>query len=205
MQTTLFDSEPERDATKSQWFTPPWLARRLARWVSRRERFILEPSCGSGNLIAALLALDPSRSFVAIDVDARFVEHARTRFVGASVETRAGDFLRCPLHELPRFDAVVMNPPFEENAHMHFVARALQLAPVVYGVFPASFEYGKERDEQLWAPLGAVTHRARMPFRVDYGGDQSASFDSLALRITRRQERRRPDEQRPVYEEIWRP
>jgi hypothetical protein len=87
---------------------------------------------------------------------------------------------------------------------MRFVRRALDLTPVVLGVFPASFEFGDQRDRELWATRAVATHRARLPERVDYGGDQSPSFDSVALRITPRIGVRAVDEQRPVLEEVWR-
>lgn len=202
MQQDLF-GEPARDAAQSQWLTPPWLARRLVKWVATGAR-VLEPSCGTGNLIAALLDSDPRFAVIGLEIDHAMAVHASSRFACEDgVHILQGDFLE-PL-VLPTLDVALMNPPFEANAHMRFVRRALEIVPAVVGIFPASFEYGQERDRELWATRGAVTHRARLPERVDYGGGGCTSFDSVALRIVRREQPRQPGEQRAVYEEVWRP
>lgn len=205
-QADLF-GEPERDPKASQWFTPPWLAARLARWVAPHAR-VLEPACGSGNLLEALLrnGHDPMLLW-GVELDERLYVHARKR-LGNGVGLTLGDFESeevrriCVMHAP---EVALMNPPFEANAHMRFVQRALELAPEVVGIFPSSFEFGDERDRLLWATRGVVVRRARLPLRVDYGGDQSPSFDTVALKIRRRDALRRPDEQLQVFEEVWRP
>jgi len=202
VQQDMF-GEPPRAAVASQWFTPMWLARKLAYWVPNIAR-VLEPSCGSGNLIAALVDMSSSRTVVGIDFDGGMAEFARARFAQRSqVNIVHENFLT--VLTMPACDVAVMNPPFEGNLHMRFVLHALEIAPVVVGIFPASFEFGIERDRELWATRAVVTNRARLPERVDYGGDQSPSFDSVALRITRRSKPREPGERLAVYEEVWRP
>lgn len=201
MQADLF-GEPARDPALSQWFTPMWLARRLASWLPSVAK-ILEPACGTGNLIAPLWEGGYGGNLLTgIELSAEHACYATNRFKG-QVQIIRGDFLAMELPQ--RFDLVLMNPPFEGNAHMRFVARALEYAPVVIGIFPASFEFGAERDRELWATKAVVSNRARLPERVDYGGDQSPSFDSVALRITRRSKPREPGERLAVYEEVWRP
>ena len=202
MQASLF-GEPELKPALSQWFTPPWLARKLATWVPRGAR-ILEPSCGRGNLIGGLLAGGHALECItALDVDNDWARHV----LGAwpALRVVAGDFLADELFNADEFDVVEMNPPFEDEGHLRFVLRAFELAPVVVGVFPVSFEFGRERDRLLWASAGVVTRRARLPARVDYGGDQSPSFDTVALRIERRDRHRMPNEVRQVLEEVWLP
>lgn len=194
---------PRLDAEQSQWMTPPWLARRLASWVPRGAR-VLEPSCGTGNLLQALLSNGhDAKLLLGVERDDRLADHAYERFMGL-VSVWKGDFLALDFGKR-RFDYVLMNPPFEGNAHMHFVLRALELAPVVVGVFPVAFRFGGERDRVLWAQAGAVTHVALMPERVDYGGDQSGKFDSVALRIMRREHPRIAETRAQVFEEVWRP
>lgn len=201
-EVDLFGS-PKLDAEQSQWMTPPWLARRLARWVLRGQR-VIEPSCGTGNLLEALILEGHDyRMLLGVERDERLAEHARSRF-GGDVNVVRGDFLSLDFGRR-RFDVAVMNPPFEGNAHMRFVLRALELAPVVVGVFPVSFRFGGERDRELWAQHAAVTHVAMMPERVNYGGDQSPSFDSIALRIMRREHPRVNETRSQVFEEVWRP
>ena len=202
-QANLF-GEPQLDASKSQWFTPAWLARRLAGWVPRWAR-VLEPSCGGGALITGLLRAGHQPSLIlANDLDPAWAQHCEERFPGLLV--LRGDFVVSGSElKAADLDVVLMNPPFEANAHMHFVLRALELAPVVIGVFPVSFEFGKERDRLLWSTRGVVTQRARLPERVDYGGDQSPSFDSVVLQIERREAPRAPGDVHLVREEVWCP
>jgi predicted RNA methylase len=198
MQAHLF-GEPELKPSLSQWFTPPFLAQRLAGWVPRGSR-VLEPSCGGGALLEALLcAGHPAMDLAGIDLDPAWAAHCRERCPGVSIEV--GDFLSMPFHDLP--SVVVMNPPFEDNGHLRFVVRALELAPVVVGIFPVSFEFSAQRDRELWIPRGVVTRRARLPERVDYGGTQSPSFDSVALRIERRFAPRARHDRQLVVEEVW--
>jgi predicted RNA methylase len=199
-QQNLF-GEPSLLPELSQWMTPAWLCRRIAGWVHRGWR-VLEPSCGSGNLIDALLRAGHAPELInAVEIDPRWADHARARFGGA-VDIHTGDFLK--VLYATGVDVVLMNCPFEDNLHTAFVLHALKLAPVVIGVFPTAFEYSMERDRDLWATKAVTVARAKLPDRVDYGGDDSPSFDSVVLKIVRRNEARRPHEVTYVAEETWR-
>lgn len=206
-QSNLF-GEPAQLASASQWFTPPWLAARVAQWVPRSAR-VIEPACGSGNLVEALLRNGhlPER-ILAIERDPHWANFARTRFNGI-VTVLNGDFLAdAHVREAcERFQqtACLMNPPFEDNAHMRFILASLDLAPLVVGIFPGSIEFSGERDRRLWSQRATVSRRALLVERVDYGGDQSPSFDSVALMLERRTSERRAAEVRHVREETWRP
>lgn len=203
MQASLF-GEPALNAALSQWHTPPWLARRLATWVPRGAR-VLEPSCGGGAIIGALLRAGHAPTNIAgNELDVRWHDHCQQLYPAVSMY--CADFLgERGLFSDGDFDVIAGNFPFEGNAHMHFTLRALALAPVVIAVFPISFEFGKERDRALWSTVGRVTRRARLPERVDYGGDQSPSFDSAVLQIKRRTRSRAPGEVLSVREEIFTP
>jgi predicted RNA methylase len=198
MQANLF-GEPERKPSLSQWFTPPWLARRLATWVPRGVS-VLEPSCGDGALVEGFLrAGHAPADITGIELDLEQAARCEERF---PIMVMRGDFFAIPW-EADSFGCVLTNPPFEGNGHLRFVLRALELAPVVVGIFPVSFEFGVQRDRELWMPRGVVTRRARLPERVDYGGTQSPSFDSVALRIERRFAPRARHDRQLVVEEVW--
>lgn len=192
--------EPPQRAELSQWHTPQWLAQRLADWVPRNAR-VLEPACGSGNLIHALLrAGHPPELITAVEVDPAWAEYTRNRFAGR-VAVICGDFHALEL--APKFDVAVQNTPFENNAHLRFVLRSFELAPAVVGIFPITFESTQERDRLLWSSRGTVTRRAWLPKRVIYGNASGGSLETVALRISRRMQPRRVGERREVTEETW--
>lgn len=197
--TNLF-GEPAADLEQSQLFTPAWIARRMAGMVPR-DALVLEPCCGTGNLVQGLLDVghDPAR-ILAIERDPRMARFARDRF-GGRVEVIQADFFGLEL--VPKFDAVLGNFPFEDNLHLRFTVSALRLARVVTGIYPVTFEYTKERDRELWATSGLVTHRALLPERVEYA-NAGGCFESVVLRVVRRMRMRHPDDRRTVYEETWR-
>ncbi|MBA2684323.1 MAG: hypothetical protein H0X39_00310 [Actinobacteria bacterium] len=191
----------EHDPAQSQWSTPMWLARKMAAWCWRGAR-VLEPCAGEGNLIAALLELGhlPS-SIIAIERDPRFALHLQERFPRVSVT--CGDFLELPC--APRIDCVLMNSPFEKNAQMHFALKALETARECVLLAPTNIEFSLTRDEEMWRTKAQVARRARLPVRPRFGGPHTASFDSVVLKLKRRDGPRRDDEIAQVSEEVWRP
>lgn len=198
--TDLF-GEPTRDPEQSQLFTPMWLARRMVTWI-RRDARVLEPACGTGNLLAALVEAGHRPELLAgIERDARMVDFARERLPG--VDVRCSDFFDLGLADAPA-DVVLMNPPYEENAHLRFVLRALRIAPVVIALVPADFEFTQARDAELWAARGVVRRRAILPERVRFAGEGGQN-EHVALLIARRMQARRYGEERLVCEETWRP
>jgi predicted RNA methylase len=203
LQPDLF-GEPPRLPELSQLFTPLWLARRIAqRWV-RREWHVLEPCVGRGNLVQGLLDAghSPMRIF-GVELDSRWVTFARKRF-DERVPVIEADFRQWLPHRT--FDCVTMNPPWEDNLHMEFVLRALELAPFVNIVVPATFDYSSRRDEELWKVRGVVNRRAILPERVKFSdGKSDFDMDCNVLQIGRRGNRRRVGEVRMVHEETWRP
>lgn len=206
--------EPALNAELSQLFTPMWLARKAVGWLPAGAA-VIEPSFGSGNLIAA--ATEAGHRCVGCELDPAWVEYARNRFAdrkiysdrfGGALPLLTGNFLTMgsALRELVathQITAGITNPPYENNLHMAFVLELLKVVPVVVGVFPVAFRFSQERDSQLWARYGRVTHCALLPERVDFGGDTSGKFDAVVLRIERRQMFRPVGEQNAVIEEVW--
>lgn len=215
-QISLFREPPSYKRSHGQFFTPAWLAQKAAEWLPEGAA-VLEPSCGSGNLIQA--AVERGHYCVGLEIDPEWAEFCRQRFAdctlykdrfGGKLPILTADFLTDyslveSLVETHQITAALTNPQFEDNVHMKFVLRLLELVPVVVGIFPAGFEFSKDRDDRLWSQKGVVTMRARMPERVRYGGDQTPSFDSVCLRIERRTAPRAPGERMHVVEEVWRP
>lgn len=200
-QVSLFGEPPLRPEL-SQWHTPMAVARRLAHWIPKGVR-VLEPACGSGNLIAALLELGHDPALITgVELDPSWAQHARDRFQGR-VRIICGDFLALSTDTFGKVDVVLTNPPFEDGAHSAFVAHALKVAFTTVGIFPVTIEFGGQRDRDLWSKVARVIRRARLPERVKYGGAFSASFETVALKIIRRNAPRLPGELATVLEEVW--
>lgn len=114
------------DPGLSQWYTPPVLAVRLVRWglgfsPMGRDDVALEPSVGRGAIVEALLAEGIER-VVGVDLDARNVTpwggHAR-------VTVHHADFMEWVPEGGERFAHAFMNPPYERDADVQHIRRAL--------------------------------------------------------------------------------
>jgi protein-L-isoaspartate O-methyltransferase len=111
--------------------TPPDLA---ARMVDLAQvpigAHVLEPSAGTGNLIAALpgrLPFDGGAQtwckVTAVEINLELANALATRCKGTVV--KPGDFLDKTLFELGRFERILMNPPFADGADIKHIRHAL--------------------------------------------------------------------------------
>lgn len=101
--------------------TPPALARRMveAAGIAPRHR-VLEPSAGTGRLLAAL---PPGCAVVAVEIAPALAAQTTPR-------ARCADFLSLTPDALGRFDRIVMNPPFRNAQDVRHILHARQfLAP----------------------------------------------------------------------------
>jgi predicted RNA methylase len=118
-----------------QFYTPPELARRMAKLADVYSHVVLEPSAGRGALVDAcreegarkvfVCELDPANCQHLLDKGCHFLQH--------------GDFLSCPqASEGHGFTRIVMNPPWTRNQDVkhvqHAFLRQLERGPVVSSV-----------------------------------------------------------------------
>ncbi|MBC7435820.1 MAG: DUF3560 domain-containing protein [Bdellovibrionales bacterium] len=92
---------------------------------------VLEPSAGTGQILAALPGVVPfgEKRQTALDVVAVEYSHALAEGLkqsGLAGSVVCGDFLQCR-DELGKFDAVLMNPPFENAADIKHITHALTM------------------------------------------------------------------------------
>jgi SAM-dependent methyltransferase len=204
VQSDLFGYHP-RDASKGQLFTPPWLARRSASLIPYGSR-ALEPGCGSGNMVEALL--ERGCFVVAVDVDPRWVDYCRKRFTGNDrVVVVEADFLaqKSQMRDMVAryfLSECLTNPDYTDNTHLDYADFLLELFASFTGIFPITFEHSQERDK-FWANVGRVTHRAKMPERVKFG-ETGGQIDVECIRVVRRESPRTDDEWNTVLEAAWR-
>ena len=174
-----------RDFSKSQWYTPAQLARRIAEWalaglapVPPSMLRVLEPSAGQGALARPLREL--GAHVLCVEIDAS--NAALLMAAGFSVSHR--DFLQ-PL-TVPPVDLAVMNPPFEGGQTERHVMQALRHAPRVVCHCPLTTLAGKGRRDGLWSEVHLrrlVIHSAR----PNYGGS-GGKTDMCTIDVVRRHE-----------------
>jgi predicted RNA methylase len=107
--------------TAEQFFTPLVVAERVwERAALLPEHTVLEPSAGGGALLNAPLRL--GCRITCVEKDERLADLLRP----LAVEVVCADFLELEW-ATPRFDRVLMNPPFGRGSDIAHVIRALQL------------------------------------------------------------------------------
>jgi len=116
--------EKKRDQA---FFTPPELARQVARLADVSGRYVLEPSAGRGAIADACIA-EGALMISCFELNPEYAEELRHK--PYSAEITEGDFL----DHLPapgfQFLRIVMNPPFTKNQDIKHVSHALKwLAP----------------------------------------------------------------------------
>lgn len=122
--------------------TPPHVARWMANLLPDMEgRDVLEPSAGTGNLLAALATAHPGARVQAVEVYRPLWQ--RLADAGHCVEW--GDFAEWAATTSQRFDGVVMNPPFRKvRAHVQAARALLKPGGVLVALVPVTFDGGEE-------------------------------------------------------------
>jgi len=131
--------------------TPPELARKLCFIAGVRPGdHCLEPSAGTGSLVAAMVAADAGM-VEAVEYDAGRRERLRQfSFNGAHLFViPVADFMG--MLSGPKFDRVVMNPPFTKVGvgdhldHVQHAVAMLKPGGVLVSVLPVSVEFRQDR------------------------------------------------------------
>ena len=101
------------------FFTPPSCIQRimaLLRGVSETIHSILEPSCGSGEFITALMREYPNANITGVEFHPLIYEGLAQKFSGAGAGGRVciqhGDFLKYGDAAAPAHDLIIGNPPY---------------------------------------------------------------------------------------------
>lgn len=151
-----FIANESEQKLRGGFYTDSDIASFLARWVlKKRPKSILEPSCGDGALIDAILQERHAfvERIVGCEIDHAEAAKARERASAADcdrVEIRAGDFLKWFLfHAVGRehFDAVIGNPPFIRYQYLSEEMQAL--AEKVFERFGLPFT----KHTNAWVPF----------------------------------------------------
>jgi phospholipid N-methyltransferase len=145
--------------------TPRDLAQRMAELADIQPgALVLEPSAGTGNLVAAILEAQPAAKVFMVELDQRLANALPGQFKGRLVFP--GDFLERGSWELHGpFDRIVMNPPFNGGDDIKHILHARSMLKPG-GRLVAICAGGPRQAEKLepladlWEPLPAGTFAA---------------------------------------------
>jgi len=142
--------------------TPPELAKRVVELADIQPgQRVLEPSCGTGNLLAEMVKVDDVE-IIACEVNLTIADAARMRFFDPGtrmaredVAIQCCDFL-AQNGNLGQFDRIVMNPPFANGDDIRHIEHAAKmLAPG--GRLVAICANGPRQQKQL-KPIATEWH-----------------------------------------------
>ena len=110
--------------------TPATVAAELVRFAALdRPRSILEPSAGSGSLMDAVIKQHPGACISYCEINCLLLDVLRAKYANSKTIHFVGrDFLELDAATFePRFDGIVLNPPFENREDIDHVCRAYKL------------------------------------------------------------------------------
>lgn len=110
--------------------TPPAVATELLRFAALpQSRLVLEPSAGSGSLIDAIRNEHPAASISYCEINCLLLDLLRAKYERTDAVHFIGrDFLDLDAANLEQgFDAIVLNPPFENRQDIEHILRAYHL------------------------------------------------------------------------------
>jgi hypothetical protein len=186
-QLSIDAAGPEPDRELSQWFTPPWLAQKMAAWVftpwildANKRAFslrILEPSAGCGHIVQAFRALAPGATIDAVEIDPRWANHLRML---ACCNVHEGDYLARPAPER-RYDITPANVPYDGGEEADHVEKILDESNHAILHLPVRSLHGRARFDAIWRRFGKseaqggggwwLRREARLIARPKYGKD----------------------------------
>lgn len=193
------DAQVNRE--RSQFYTPQWLADRVAKWacVNETPRYVLEPAAGRGALVAAIKRAVPRVFVHAWDIDRANCDALDLMIDRAYGDVFYGNFLT--LASDGTYDLCITNPPYEDNQDVRFIEHALDCSQRVVGIFQSRILHSKGR-AAFWRHHD-ITRLAVLSERPRFGGDQSGKTDFIVAEIVRRASARLQDELTPMHMQWW--
>lgn len=144
-----------------QFATPPELAKEIAQYAldlaPTPVSQVLEPSCGSGSFIHAVLSQQPQASITGVELDPRFAGAAETLWPTAEIHT--ADYMEWVRGSETSYDLVIANPPYTRHHHLSDEQKRSyqQVAQEASGVASLS------KLSSLYVPFLLASHRTLTP------------------------------------------
>lgn len=123
--------------------TPAPVAARMAEYLNLEPGLtVLEPECGTGNLIAAVLGECEEVSITAIERHHSLYEAVTKRFDSKAIAFQCECFLSFAGVTDLRFDRVIMNPPFRQTKkHVSAALKLLKPGGALIALVPITYQH----------------------------------------------------------------
>jgi adenine-specific DNA-methyltransferase len=111
LPTLWHEREPLRET--GQFWTPPWLAKAMAAWVTENSPPVLfDPAVGPGTFFAAARSVQYSGSFAGYELHPHVLSDFDTSHLKKAdfLNVVEADFIQSPVHS--HFPAIISNPPY---------------------------------------------------------------------------------------------
>lgn len=171
-----------RDPAKSQWFTPPDLAARVAKWALHGQdqpvQDLLEPAAGDGALIWPALRTGKVLGVTAFEVDPLHCERLVRPPIGPEDNVRCEDFLLAA--DVGYHQLALCNTPYEDGQDVAFATKCLKHARFVVGIYPARMLHSQGRAE-FWRTTH-INRMAVLSWRPSFGGG-TGQTDFLVMEL----------------------
>lgn len=150
-----FGRDERIDEERSQWFTPMDIARKMVAWCGDLPRgtTILEPSAGSGNIVAAIRERSTMQHVHAVELDPYYADRLAARFPDDKrLTVRAGSYLDEPA-PAERYRYGIANPPYESGLDGEFLAKMTGECDRIVALVRLACLAGKDRHAKVWRQL----------------------------------------------------
>lgn len=130
------------------FYTPEDVARQAAELLGEDhgDHSVLEPSCGEGALLKAVLTLDPQALFTVYDINPESITIIESKYADKLDLAEAVDFLKVnpPSGDFYdyRFYRIIMNPPYQKGQaqkHLIHALKFLESGGVLVAIMPQNW------------------------------------------------------------------
>lgn len=176
--------KPDAARKKYDFYSTPekaceYLVRRIVRDTPTKGLSVIEPCCGDGQFMDALLSTSKAHHIRGIDIQQELVDSTNQRFSEwARVTAEQGDFLRLDPADL-ECDLIITNPPF--SLGLEFLQHSLLCAPVVGLLLPLNFLASVTRYQKLWSADTKLQDIHILPSRLKFGGAKGSAMQDYAF------------------------
>ena len=181
-----------RRGALSQWFTPPDIAARMARWAANVGGRVLEPSAGDGALVRAWRV---ARDVDPFDGAAYPIEAVELDpFLAAAHGWECADYLTRAAPP-SRYALGLANPPYEDGLDGLFLAKMMTECDRIIALVRLAALAGSGRHASVWSRIESHADGWHMPglavfsSRPVFDGPESASgsakSDFVCVKLSR--------------------